>query len=355
MSFRQRKSTMPLPAQESVPNSRKVLKKRLVTFAQYLLAFAILYLIWGKLGNAMNQIQSKEYQLHLDWFWILAGSLIYAVSLVFPASYWFFALRHLGQSPSYWSTLRAHIVGHLGKYIPGKIFVVLIRSGFLKGPGVDTTVCVLSIFLEGLMQMAVGALVVAGLILGWSMQTGEQNLLLGSLLLFLLVGLPILPPFFKLGVKIIGVKKFSSEVQKVDQLSWRTFLYGVPLMVGYWLLLGGSFWCVLRGIELPADFLSVYPYALLAITASMVAGFVIVIAPGGMGVREAIIVMLLTAALKTISGTPDAAALVSACVLRIVWILVELVCAVFFFTCVKGPRKFTDDAETQPKNIENVN
>lgn len=325
----------------SPPSPSKKLRKCVFQIAQYVLVMLILWLIWGKLGRAWNQIQTADYQFRLDWLWLTFGGFFYAISLFFPASYWFCALRHLGQHPDYVPTLRAHIVGHLGKYVPGKIFVILIRSGLLKGPGVDATVCVLSIFLEGLMQMAVGALVVAGLIVGWSIQTGDQNFLLGSLILFCLVGFPIFPPFFKFGVKKIGLKKFSDEVRKVDQLSWKTFLFGVPLMLGYWGLLGLSFWCVLRGIGLNVPFLgagSAYPAALLAITASMVTGFVIILTPGGLGVREAIIVMLVTAPLATLTKTPEAAALVSACVLRILWIFVELICAGFFYGAVPGPR-----------------
>ncbi|MBQ6108005.1 MAG: hypothetical protein IJK97_07320, partial [Thermoguttaceae bacterium] len=70
----------------------------------------------------------------------------------------------------------------------------------------------------------------------------------------------------------------------------------------------------------------------------MVAGFVIVVAPGGMGVREGIIVMLITSALSPYTATPEAAALVSACVLRILWIAVEIVMGTAFY-CVKEKTK----------------
>lgn len=326
------------PTAEPPRKPKKKITAALVTAAQVILVLAILWLIWGKLSKAVEQIQSSDYQFDLQWGWIALGGLFYGISLLFPPTYWFSVLRQLGQRPTFYASMRAHIIGHLGKYIPGKIFVVLIRSGLLRGPGVDTTVCVLSIFLEGLLQMAVGALVVAALVVGWSIQTGDQNLLLGSFLLFCLVGIPIFPPVFKFGVKLIGVRKFSNEVQKVDLLSWRTFLFGIPIMLCYWLLLGASYWCTLRGVGLDFPLHAGYPLALLAMTASMVAGFVIVVAPGGMGVREGIIVMLITSALAPYTGTPEAAALVSACVLRILWIAVEIVMGTAFY-CVKGKTK----------------
>lgn len=332
---------------------KKFIKKSIACF-QYLLAFAILWLIWGKLGKAWDQIQSAEYVLQFNGFWMAASFFFYLLSLPFPASYWHCVLRQLGQKPTLRSTIRAHLIGHLGKYVPGKIFVVLIRSGLLKGPNVDATVCVLSIFLEGLMQMAVGALVMATLFIFWSSQMDDARFLWGSLLLFVMTGCPILPPIFKLAVKLIGMKKFSHEVNKVDLLSWKTFLFGIPLMIGYWLLLGLSLWCVLLGVGLELPFCGVYPIALLAITASMTVGFVIVIAPGGMGVREAIIVILMAPLLKNFTNVPDAAALVSACVLRILWIVAELFCAGFVYFTLPGRKMLLSNKVDSSEEAENT-
>ena len=58
-------------------------------------------------------------------------------------------------------TTRAYYVGHLGKYVPGKALVVIIRTGLISGPRVDTTVAAVSIFIETLTMMAVGAFLAA--------------------------------------------------------------------------------------------------------------------------------------------------------------------------------------------------
>ncbi|MBO5437061.1 MAG: hypothetical protein J6A23_05315, partial [Thermoguttaceae bacterium] len=101
-------------AETQTPSPKKKILKRIILAAQYLLAFAIVWLIWGKLESAWEQIQKKEFQLVLDGSWLTAAGTAYALSLAFPATYWFCALRHLGQRPAYGATLRAHIVGHLG-------------------------------------------------------------------------------------------------------------------------------------------------------------------------------------------------------------------------------------------------
>ena len=44
-------------------------------------------------------------------------------------------LRVLGQSVSLPLALRAYYIGQLGKYVPGKALVVILRAGLVRGPG----------------------------------------------------------------------------------------------------------------------------------------------------------------------------------------------------------------------------
>ena len=306
--------------------NRSRLIKALVLLGQAALVALIFVFIWGSLQKAWEQLTTSQFTLRLSPFWLGTSAIVYAVCLVFPATYWCCVLRYLGQRPTLYRSIRAHLVGHVGKYVPGKVCVVLIRAGLLRGKTVDTTVCVLSIFLEGLMQMAVGALLVVGVLFWRAVDTGQEHFLLYILLLFLGVAVPILPPVFKRIVYFIGLRKFSTEVDKVNALPWRTFLFGIPLMLVFWALISLSYWCVIHAIGIPIPF-SDYPTCILAITASMVAGFVFVVAPAGMGVREAIICMLAFSLFKPFSDTPEAAALISTVVLRLLWIVTEMVLA----------------------------
>ena len=301
------------------------LVKHLVLLGQIVLIVLIVYFLGHSLEKAWNQFTNSEFQVQWSIPWLCASFAAYAACLVFPASYWYCALWHLGQKPTLYRSIRAHIVGHLGKYVPGKVCVVLLRTGCLRGRDVDTTVCVLSIFLEGLMQMAVGAMVVAAVLLWWMLDTGQKYLLPGVIVLFVGILTAITPPVFKRIVRIIGLRKFSSEIQKVDALPWKTFLYGIPLMLVFWGLISLSYWLLIRamGIAVPV---SAYPLCLAAIACSMVAGFIFVAVPAGMGVREMIICMLMFPVFQqTCPETPEAAAAMSVVLLRLSWILVEMV------------------------------
>ena len=315
------------------------------TFIGVLLLLAIGYTLVKAYGQILEN--SALFSItHIHWPWLALCGVLYAAALPFPAMYWYVVLRHLDQKPPMTLTIRAHIIGHLGKYVPGKVMVLLMRAGMLRGKGTDTTVAVLSIFLEGFMQMAVGALMVVAVFLWWAWSAGGTQWLPYILPLLAVCCLPFFPPVFKRVVKIVAKKKFSDHLDVLDKFRWPTILAGIPLMAGFWLILGLSYWAVLQGIGLDVS-LAEYPRYLATISLAMVAGFVVVLMPGGIGVREAVMVLPMMPLLATVvstSGIQDpktvqlvlaAAGLIAAIALRLVWLAVELLLAGVLYVSYK--------------------
>ena len=54
--------------------------------------------------------------------------------------FWYRTLQAFGQAPEGLSSLRAFFIGHLGKYVPGKAMVVVLRTALVRGARVDTEV-----------------------------------------------------------------------------------------------------------------------------------------------------------------------------------------------------------------------
>jgi len=137
--------------------------------------------------------------------------------------------------------------------------------------------------------------------------------------LLVAVIVPTLPPVFR-GIVRRMPRRWKGDVDQLDLQQ-----IGFPLMIGGWLsvavgwsLLGLSLWAVLRSlgttnVSWPGD------WALLtaAVSLAVVVGFVSLI-PGGAGVRDWILAVLMIPAFGT------AAALISAFVLRLVWLVSEL-------------------------------
>lgn len=289
-----------------------------------LLVLAIAYTLYKAYGQI--QANAAEFDLkYVKWRWLALSAGIYAVALLFPATYWYVVLRHLWQTPTYFRAISAHIIGHIGKYVPGKVMVLVMRTGMLQGKGAEATPTVISIFLEGFMQMATGAFLVVCVFLWWTFTSADTQWLIYIAPLSAVCLLPFFPPVFKRLLMLVLAKKFHDHLECLDRFRFSTILSGVPLMVGYWLLLALSYWAVLQGLSLEAP-LAEFPRYLAMIAAAMVGGFVLVIAPGGLGVREFFATLLMAPYLEqSLPGAGLAAAAVAAVVLRLVWLATELV------------------------------
>jgi hypothetical protein len=81
--------------------------------------------------------------------------------------FWHRVLRGLGQDAGLGETLRAYFIGHLGKYVPGKALVVILRAGLIRSHRVDPLVAGTSVFVETLTLMGVGGVLSAIIIPFW--------------------------------------------------------------------------------------------------------------------------------------------------------------------------------------------
>jgi uncharacterized membrane protein YbhN (UPF0104 family) len=168
-------------------------------------------------------------------------------------------------------------------------------------------------------MMAVGAFVAAALI---GVLFREQTwLLVLAIGLMVCAGGPTLPPIFRRLVRLVGVKKVNPDIDTaLAGLDLRLMAYGWITVALGWCLLGFSLWCVLRAIPTDAAqavALSDWPLVTACVSLALVAGFLSLL-PGGIGIREAVILALL--------AQPFGAdtAVVSAILLRLVWLAAEL-------------------------------
>jgi uncharacterized membrane protein YbhN (UPF0104 family) len=243
--------------------------------------------------------------------------------------FWRLALRAMGQAPAAWPLVRAYFIGHLGKYVPGKAMVVVLRTGLVRGPRVDTTVAAVSVFVETLTLMAVGACFALGLLA--ALYRHQTGLLLLGILLTLGSGLPTLPPIFRRLVMAAQVKRLNPQIEHaLAGLDWRLTLWGWALNGIAWCFMGLSLWAVLKSVPAAAADAGHIPLVTATVAMAMVAGFVSFV-PGGLGVREVVVIPLLA----PVYG--NAVAIVSAILLRLVWLAAEVVVSGVVYL-IPGPR-----------------
>ena len=292
------------------------MKKWLTTAGKVLIVVVVFWFVRYAFFEALEQLSAHPLRLRLGWLIAAAGT--YLLGLLPPGLFWHRLLITLGQDARLGETLRAYYIGHLGKYVPGKAMVVVIRAGLIRSHRVNTGVAAASVFYETLTMMSVGALLAAGILAVWFRE--HVFLCLVAVGLMVVAGLPILPPVFRRLAKFARIGHADPLIaEKLERLGLGTLLLGVATMAVSWLLLGVSLWAVLQAMNAEdAGLAANLPLYVAGVSLAMVAGFLSLI-PGGAVVRE----LVLTDLIAPHFG--GAVALISAVVLRLVWLGGELV------------------------------
>jgi glycosyltransferase 2 family protein len=144
-------------------------KPNLLRWAKLLFRLTVLALvtvgIWHTVGKAIDDLQTRGFDIsEVRPGWLVAAGLLYLLGLLPCWWFWHRTLQAMGQRPRRLETLRAFYIGHLGKYVPGKALVVVLRTDLVRSERVNTTVAATSVFVETLTMMGVGAFVAAALL-----------------------------------------------------------------------------------------------------------------------------------------------------------------------------------------------
>ncbi|MDD4270308.1 MAG: hypothetical protein PHN77_18950, partial [Thermoguttaceae bacterium] len=187
------------------------------------------------------------------------------------------------------------------------------------------SVAAAAVFYETLTMMAVGAFWAAAILAVWFRQ--HWVLCATAIGLMSAAGIPTLPPLFRRLARLARVARSDPATQRrLDRIGYQTLAIGWLMMTLCWVLLAASLWATLKamgieGIDLVADM----PRYMASVALAMVAGFLSLI-PGGLLVRDMILAELMVPYFVQIHTRldPQAAAVLSALVLRLVWLVAEL-------------------------------
>jgi hypothetical protein len=293
--------------------------KSLVKIAvKSIIAVAVLAAVGGHVRKTWRELASHRETLHLD-----AGSLALAVPFYLTGLGLFggFYARILRFSPTpmpVLPALRAYYISHLGKYVPGKALVVVLRAGLSAPFGARPATAAFATVYETVVMMASGGLIAAigfatppvqGLALGAGLGLGLTFLILVEPRIF-----PRLSKLLSIPFRGVGSDAF-------PHYSHRLLGEGLLWSSCGWIFLGLSQVAVIAAVmgRLPA--LEVWPAIIGGVALATVAGFAVAVLPAGLGVRE----WVLMVALKPAIG--ESLAVVSTLVLRLVWVVGEATAA----------------------------
>ncbi len=318
----------------------KNLVKRLVKAA---VGLAVLVAVGLHVRRTWNDLGSRGGLPRVDPSWAILAVALYLVGLVWYGLA-FVAVMRSGPGPVRRADgLRAYFVSHLGKYVPGKALVVVMRVGLMAPGGARAATTAFASVYETLAMMAAGGFVAA---IGFAaVRSGPIRLSLGRFGSFEValgwmglaagVGFLVLvsPRGFSWVSARLGKRFPGVSAESLPKLS--NGLLGKVLLLDVlgWLCLGFSQVAVIRSMVpggLPGW---AWPAAVGSVALATVAGFVVAVAPGGLGVREWVLWTALGAVLD------QDLAVVASLGLRLAWVVGEVVAAAAFlsFSPTKAP------------------
>lgn len=258
-----------------------------------------------------------------DLGWLLASFPIALAGMTLVGVPWRRSMQLLGGDPGRRETLVWYFLGQLGKYVPGSLWPIVGRAELARRGGVNRAAAYGSVVLTlGATYLAAVLVVVGFLPFAGENGAGEA----WWVLLLLPIGLLVLHPAV-LGFGKRAVERVARRPIEVVIPSWRDSVELVVRHAPAWLLIGTSTWCVARAFDPSAGWLELMVPGVL----SWVVGFVVVPAPGGIGVREA---AFIAAAVSLGDGIAGTVAIVS----RLVFMLVDATGAGLATTVLGGRR-----------------
>ncbi len=300
---------------------------------KWVIAVVVLVFLILTIRKAYSDV--LEHREHLvfsamDWRWLLAGVFTYAIGMMPAAAAWLQTLRAFGQSVPFWVGLHAYFLGHLGKYVPGKAMVIVLRVGRLAPLGIEIKPTIVSIFVETLTSVAVGA-IVGCIFIFFAPEFPPRWIILGAAICMPCSLLLLLPHTFRALLAILAKSKIGRMPRSVSEaFTWRMMLRTCAWMALGWMLHGTAGWLVLSGIQSTPGLWTFQAWAacVAAVSLGSVVGFASML-PSGAVVRELVITWLLS------SIVPQPIALFAAIAFRIANLLAEFL-VVGVISLVKG-------------------
>ena len=254
-----------------------------------------------------NAGQFQEASLSLDYTLVGLSTGLWLLGYLLFALGWDLVLRRLGSSIGWWRASRVWFLSQGLKYIPGSVAYAVGRVHLAREEGVQGIPAALGLALENLLPLATAVLLFLALLPFGLVQTLPSNLTVGVLVAA--VALTLSLPLF-LG-RLPAVWPMSGNIS----LGYKALAALLAFYVLVWLVVGLA--CYLSFRSLGQGFpLSLWQVlGLYAI--SWAGGLVAVFAPGGLGVRDGILIVLMS------SFIPFPLAAAGAAVVRVQTLAVE--------------------------------
>jgi glycosyltransferase 2 family protein len=300
------------------------------SFYKYVLPFIVAAAVGWYFYSKLSSPELWSGQFAVRFEWLIPSALLYLAAHAIWGTNSVLLLWNQGAHVGWLTGVRAYYISQFGKYVPGKVWVLVLRVGMLGNIGISRTAVGITATYEALTAMAAGAMV--GVLLLPTLSSAQSGL--NGFSMYWVAPIALMP------IGLVGLNRFVNRVNRwrkghdapqLPRVKLHVVLFGLLLTSVGWFLMGVSLWCALRGLGLDSYPLTWSNYLhLTSINAiAYIIGFLAFFMPAGAGVREFALQTLLALELAAVlsPGSAEGLAAVAALVLRLVWTTAELVAA----------------------------
>jgi len=244
----------------------------------------------------INQIlisseELRSYQIHLELHWMIVGVSLLVVANSISCFLWHSVVCRLGVSMNFIDAFYIWNISRLGRFIPGSVWQFAGRMYLLKN--FNKAIILWSMGIETAMELLSGFFCA-----GVGLFFLDKSVYLFSPNYFpYLIGVSLFLSFVLLHPNLM--KRILSRIldasNELETPKFSEMLKWFIFYVGTWVIQITAFWVIIHGIGVKIG----WGYFAAIFTISCLLGLIAPFAPGGIGVREGVMIFLLSPFLGT--------------------------------------------------------
>lgn len=264
-------------------------RRRIWRFLQFAAGALLVALAARSIIANWETLQAQPIAWRFSTAWIAASVIVVFMSYAVLIEAWRRVVLSMGQRLAFLPAVRIWFLASLGKYVPGKVWAIAGAAVLAQRAGVDPAAAVAGALVLQALALASGAAVVALTAREAFQAVGQGALPIAGAVMALSLA----------GVATLGSQPLIDRINRVLPSSWPQLRAVRPAMLAAafvanvvaWTGYGVALLLLSRGL-LPDVSLS-FPQAVGVFTCSYLVGFVALFAPGGLGPRESVFLLML--------------------------------------------------------------
>ncbi|MCJ7577897.1 MAG: lysylphosphatidylglycerol synthase domain-containing protein [candidate division Zixibacteria bacterium] len=253
--------------------------------AKFLIVLVILFFFTRYIYTHWTSL--SQYQWRFDYKLLFSSLILVIANYIFLIQIWRRLIFRMGYFLKFKKAFKIFFYSSMGKYVPGKVWSVLGMVYMCEKEGISVKVSVASAVLNQALNM-IGGLLLVVIVSGTKFLGGLPKIAYLPLALILIIF--IYPPLMESTLNVL-LKLLKKETISIN-LSFRDNLAFTLLFILSWCVYGVAFNIFIRSLT-PFSW-NLLPFLSSAFAFSYIIGFLSVFVPGGLGVREGILVFYLS-------------------------------------------------------------